>query len=221
MLSRRAFQAGLATAALLARDATAASVTAVDSHAHVFKRGLTLADARRYAPDYDATPEDYEGVLDANGVPNAVLIQPSFLGTDNSYMLAALKRRPGRFRGIAVVDPAIPLDDLKALDAAGIVGVRLNLIGQPDPALTDGLWRTHLGRLADLGWQVEVQAEARRWPDLIGPLLDGADRVTVGTGSARVISTTLVTVLLLDDGRVVVGAVQPAALAALVAGAPS
>lgn len=173
MLNRRAFQAGLTMTALLPRGAGAAAVAAVDSHAHVFKRGLKLADARRYAPDYDATPEGYRAVLDANGIAKAVLIQPSFFGTDNGYMLEALKRHPDRFRGVAVVDPAMPFDDLKALDAAGVVGVRLNLIGQPDPPLADALWRTHLKRLADLRWQVEVQAEARRWPDLLGPLLDG------------------------------------------------
>lgn len=177
MFSRRTFQAGLTLSALLARDAGAAAVTAVDGHAHVFRRGLPLADARRYAPDYDATPEDYIRVLDANGLSNAVLIQPSFFGTDNGYLLAALERHPDRFRGIAVVDPAMPLDDLKALDAAGIVGMRLNLIGQADPPLTDSLWRTHLRHLADLGWQVEVQAEARRWPALLGPLLDGGVRL--------------------------------------------
>lgn len=177
MISRRLFQAGLAAATLVPPVVSAASVTAVDTHAHVFKRGLKLADARRYAPDYDATPEDYVGVLDANGISNAVLIQPSFFGTDNGYMLEALKRHPGRLRGVAVVDPGTSFDDLKALDAAGVLGVRLNLIGQPDPPLADALWRTHLKRLADLGWQVEVQAEARRWPDLLGPLLDGGVRV--------------------------------------------
>lgn len=176
-ISRRGFQAGLAAAALLPQAGRAAAMTGIDSHAHVFKRGLPLADARRYAPDYDATPEDYIKVLDANGISNAVLIQPSFFGTDNSYMLEALKNHPDRFKGVAVVDPGMAFDDLKALDAAGIVGVRLNLIGQPDPDFTTAAWRTHLKRMADLGWQVEVQAEARRWPDLLGPLLDGGVKV--------------------------------------------
>src|SRR3954454_702721 len=34
---------------------------AIDTHAHIFKRGLKLADVRRYAPDYDATLTDYPG----------------------------------------------------------------------------------------------------------------------------------------------------------------
>ena len=45
-------------------------------------------------------------VLDPNGVSHAVLVQPSFLGMDNHYLLDALRRYP-RFRGIAVVQPTI------------------------------------------------------------------------------------------------------------------
>ncbi|MEI7991317.1 MAG: hypothetical protein WCH93_02685 [Actinomycetota bacterium] len=53
----------------------------------------------------------------------------------------------------------------------------------------------------------------------IGPLLQGAPTVAVGSSSARVISTALINVLVLDDGRVVVGAVDPDTLARLAAGA--
>jgi predicted TIM-barrel fold metal-dependent hydrolase len=183
MPSRREFQKGLfglMTVSMLPHRALArpptGAVAAVDSHAHVFKRGLPLADARRYAPDYDATPEDYGKVLDANGISHAVLVQPSFLGTDNSYLVDAL-RRYSRFRGIAVVEPTISADALRALDEAGVVGVRLNLIGAPDPQVNADPWPTHLKQLAALGWQVEVQAEARRWPALLGPLLDSGVNV--------------------------------------------
>src|SRR4051794_22927541 len=50
---------------------------AIDTHAHIFKRGLKLADVRRYAPDYDATLTDYLTTLDANGMTHGVLVQPS------------------------------------------------------------------------------------------------------------------------------------------------
>ncbi len=57
-------------------------------------------------------------------------------------------------------------------------------------------------------------------PDQVRPLLNRADPVTVGSTTGRVITTTLFTVLVLDDGRVAIGAVTPTALEALVAGAP-
>ncbi|GJE52442.1 4-sulfomuconolactone hydrolase [Methylobacterium tardum] len=177
MITRRVFQGALAgfTAAgawtHVARAEDTAT-TAVDAHAHVFRRGLPLAANIRYAPDYDATPEDYLKTLEANGISNAVLVQPSFLGTDNSYLLDALKRYPDRFRGIAVVQPDISPDTLREFASEGIVGVRLNLIGAQNPQFDTGPWPMFLKRLSDLGWQVEIQAEARRWPELLPLLLE-------------------------------------------------
>jgi predicted TIM-barrel fold metal-dependent hydrolase len=175
MITRRVFQgalAGFAAAGAWTHVARAedTAMTAVDAHAHVFRRGLPLAANIRYAPDYDATPEEYLKTLEANGISNAVLVQPSFLGTDNSYMLDALKRYPNRFRGIAVVQPDISSDTPREFASDGIVGVRLNLIGAQNPQFDTGPWPMFLKRLADLGWQVEIQAEARRWPELL-PLL--------------------------------------------------
>jgi predicted TIM-barrel fold metal-dependent hydrolase len=183
-LSRRDFHSGalgMAGASVLSRRGWAqdapATLAAVDSHAHVFRRDWPLADARRYAPDYDATPEDYLKVLDANGIAQGVLVQPSFYGTDNRYLLEALARAPTRLRGIAVVAPGIDREALQALDAAGIVGIRLNLIGLPDPNFGTAPWADLLRRLADRDWQVEVQAEARRWPALLDPLLGAGVKV--------------------------------------------
>ncbi len=177
MITRRMFHRALvnfaaASAWTHVARAEETAVTAVDAHAHVFRRGLPLAASIRYAPDYDATPEDYLKTLEANGISNAVLVQPSFLGTDNSYMLEALKRYPDRFRGIAVVQPDISPDTLRELASVGVVGVRLNLIGAPNPQFDTEPWPMFLKRLADLGWQVEIQAEARRWPELLPLLLE-------------------------------------------------
>ena len=71
-------------------------IIAIDAHAHVFVRGLPLAQQRRHAPDYDATVDAYAGHLLSNGVSHAVLVQPSFLGTDNSFFLEVAKRYPRR-----------------------------------------------------------------------------------------------------------------------------
>jgi predicted TIM-barrel fold metal-dependent hydrolase len=152
----------------------------IDTHAHVFQRGLTLAPARRYAPDYDATLDDYLAMLDGHGIARGVLVQPSFLGTDNSYLLAALRRVPARLRGVAVVDPAVPLATLKAMQAAGIAGVRLNLVGRAAvPDLSAASWRRLLGRVADMDWHVEVHQEAAGLPALLTPLLQAGAKVVV------------------------------------------
>lgn len=154
-------------------------LTGIDSHAHIFARGLPLAQNRRYAPSYDATLDAYLAMLACTVLSHGVLVQPSFLGTDNSYMVAALRRLPDRLRGIAVVRPEIEDAAMRALDEAGCVGARLNLIGRPDPAFKTAEWQAHLHRLAAFGWQIEVQAEAARLPRLLPPLLAAGLHVVV------------------------------------------
>jgi predicted TIM-barrel fold metal-dependent hydrolase len=155
------------------------TVTSVDTHAHIFARSLKFAGDRRYTPDYDATLDDYLRVLDTNAISHGVLIQPSFLGTDNSDMTAALRQCPARLRGIAVVEPTIGEQDLAALAAAGVVGIRLNSVGSAAPDLTSNSWLTLLRKVARLQWQVEVQKEARDLPAMIPALLDVGLNVVV------------------------------------------
>ncbi|HZA91022.1 MAG TPA: amidohydrolase family protein [Gemmatimonadales bacterium] len=151
----------------------------IDTHAHVFRRGLELADIRRYAPDYDAEIEDYLRQLDANAVTRGVLVQPSFLGTDNSFMLEALRQHPARLRGIAMVPPDVATSELQRLAAGGVVGIRLNLVGLPLPDLRAEPWPALMRRVADQGWQVEVHREARDLASVIGPLLEAGVNVVV------------------------------------------
>lgn len=173
-LTRRQFGAGLASlATVVATTARSeAALPIIDTHAHVFHRGLKLAPGRRYAPDYDAPLSLYLEQLDRNGITNGVLVQPSFLGTDNSYLVDCLKQTGGRLRGIAVVDPAVATDELRGLDRAGVVGIRLNLVGQPLHDLTAAEWKTLLASVKAMGWQVEIQRNASDLAVLVPQLLD-------------------------------------------------
>lgn len=146
-------------------------VTAVDCHAHVFRRDLPMPDRRRAPAGYDATVDDYLRQLDANGLSHGVLIQPSFLGTDNSYLVAALRAHPRRLRGVAVVDPDVREDQLQAFADAGVVGIRLNLIGLPTPNFTSPAWITLLRLLRQMRWQVEVHQLAAKLEPIMDPLL--------------------------------------------------
>ena len=146
-------------------------VTAVDSHAHVFRRDLPMPDRRRAPAGYDATVDDYLRQLDANGLSHGVLIQPSFLGTDNSYLVAALRAHRERLRGVAVVETDIPEDQLQALADAGVVGIRLNLIGLPTPDFASPAWVSLLRMLRQRRWQVEVHQVAAKLEPVVDPLL--------------------------------------------------
>ena len=151
----------------------------MDTHAHIFEQGLPLASKRRYAPEYNAKIESFLKLLDANNMAVGVLVQPSFLGTDNSYMLKALRRHPDRLRGVAVVDPAISQDELMALHKDGVVGIRLNLIGTDLPDLTSGPWPALLAWVKKMDWHVELHREAKDLPQLMEPLLKAKVRIVV------------------------------------------
>ena len=173
---------GLAASAQLpgcagARGSTV--VTAVDCHAHVYRRDLPMPDRRRAPSGYDATIEDYLRMLDTHGVSHGVLVQPSFLGTDNSYLVSALRAHPDRLRGVAVVDPGIAASELQALSAAGVVGIRLNLIGLATPDFASTVWAGFLRQLRQMHWQVEVHQVAGKLEPLIDPLLTAGLDVVV------------------------------------------
>lgn len=138
-----------------------------------------MPDRRRAPEGYDATPEDYLRQLDANEMSRGVLVQPSFLGTDNSYLITSLRQYPDRFRGIAVVDPNASPDDLQAMQDAGVVGIRLNLVGLPTPNFSSPAWRAQLGELKQRRWQVEVHRSASELQSVIDPLLAAGLTVVV------------------------------------------
>lgn len=133
------------------------ALTGVDTHAHIFRQDLSMAPDRRYSPHYDAQVEQFLKHLDRNGLSHGVLIQPSFLGTDNRFMLDALRRYPQRLRAVAVVEVDISETQLDELAAAGVVGIRLNLIGKTLADYCGPAWSALFERLARRGWQVEIQ----------------------------------------------------------------
>ena len=188
MTTRRAFNFALfstiAGVCLGPRAATAVqgpapSAMAIDCHAHVFLRDLPMPDRRRAPSGYDAPPEEFLRVLEANGMTNGVLVQPSFLGTDNSYLTQALLKYPGRFRGIAVVEPTVTGAGLDALQRAGVVGIRLNLVGLPTPDFASPQWVRLLQELRQRRWQVEVHQLARDLKPILDPLLSAGVAVVV------------------------------------------
>ncbi len=152
----------------------------IDCHAHVFTRACRLAADRRYTPSREAPLADYLAVIERHGMSHGTLVQPSFLGNDNSYLLASLMAAPGRLRGIAVVEPDVSDAELDRMAAAGVVGIRLNLIGLDDPAeAARHCDRSLLGRLVERGWHVEIQARGRVMATALDRVLASGIRVVV------------------------------------------
>lgn len=141
---------------------------ACDTHAHVFGPETTYpySPARGYTPP-DATFEAYVQLHETLGMARGVLIQPSVYGTDNRAMLDAMARAPERLRGVAAVGAEVEDAELERLNAAGVRGIRLNMVdkgGMPLGAFdaVDRLAR----RIVRFGWHIELLIHVHEFPDL-------------------------------------------------------
>ncbi len=132
---------------------------ACDCHVHVF-----LPDRYPYAEDRVYTPGRVTGAqlarfLDGHGLARVVLVQPSVYGTDNRAMLdamAELGRK--RARGVAVIDLSTTTDEALAdLDAAGVVGIRLNVTTRERGDVAKAVTAANK-RLAGTRWHIQIYA---------------------------------------------------------------
>lgn len=121
----------------------------------------------------------YLRLLDTNGLSHGVLVQPSFLGTDNQFLIRALEQADGRCRGVAVVDSCIDSQTLTQMDASGIVGIRLNLFGVDEPDLSSQSWRTLLQMINKHDWHVEIHCPVINVFRIASVLIDQGCKVVV------------------------------------------
>lgn len=152
----------------------------VDTHAHVFTQDLNFIRAGEgYVPDYDAPLATYLSKLRKHGLTHSVLIQPSFLGTDNRFLLRAVQQHPDRLRCIIIADPSTPFDELNRMKERGAVGVRFIFFGSSTPDFRDRKWLEFLDRIAELDWIVEIYCPALLLQDVTRPLLDRGCRLLI------------------------------------------
>lgn len=105
----------------------------VDTHFHIFDKAHLNRDQARYNVDYNASIDDWAKAANEQQISGGVIIQPSFLGFDNTLLLQAIELNPKCLRGIAAVDAQTSQDELLELSKQGVRGIRLNLSGDQDP----------------------------------------------------------------------------------------
>lgn len=143
--------------------ATRLPFSTVDTHFHVFRPGAPLNSPRSYTPQV-LTLADWQRLASALGIDCGVLVQPSVYGFDNSVLLEALAAGPRHLRGIVVLPPETPLDELRRLDRLGVRGVRINTRnkgGLPFDAVAD-----FAGALSALGWTLQFQVRPEQLPTI-------------------------------------------------------
>ena len=140
-----------------------------DCHAHILGPAARFpySDERVYTPP-DCLLADYRAMLTALGLARAVLVQPSVYGSDNRVLLNALDAMQGAWRGVAVVEPDVSASALQEMHAAGVRGVRVNVV---DVQSNKGVLplkqlRGLAERIAPLGWHMEFLLHVHEFPRL-------------------------------------------------------
>jgi len=142
----------------------------IDAHSHIW-----TPDTKAYplGPGYrrfnmkppSFTVAELQGNMKQVGVNRVVLIQMSFYGFDNSYMLDSIRQHPRSFSGVAVIDQDKPRVDLemRKMKGQGVRGFRIYPKNQEiqqwldNPAM-HAMWKT--GADEDLAMCCLIDADA-------------------------------------------------------------
>lgn len=137
---------------------TKAPALAADCHHHIYDSRFRVDPRAKLHPD-NATVADYRLLQKRIGTRRNVVVQPSTYGVDNRCLLDALSQFGlGSARGIAVLNPEVSDTELKQLQAAGVCGIRFNLVqaGATTPEMIEPLAK----RIAVMGWHIQINAPA-------------------------------------------------------------
>ncbi len=140
---------------------------AVDAHCHVFGPGdvFPYAPERKYTP-CDAPKEMLFELRDFLGFSRNVIVQATCHGKDNRALVDALQTAGDKARGVASVGPDITMDELKAMDEAGVRGVRFNFVKRLVDATPKEVFLGIADKIRQLGWHIVVYFEAQDLEEL-------------------------------------------------------
>jgi 2-pyrone-4,6-dicarboxylate lactonase len=141
---------------------------AINTHCHVNSNGMTpfpWSDDRKYDPAF-APWRKLEALDTFLGFSGEVIVAATCHGTDNSYMLNALKKSKGRALGVAFVDKNISDQELMELDAAGVRGVRYSYVKRLTNPPPPEEMVTMANRIKSLNWHIDLYCEAADLKDL-------------------------------------------------------
>lgn len=131
---------------------------ACDTHFHVFgpQARFPFSPDRSYTPQGDA-PKAALFALHAHlGISRGVVVQSAAHGFDNSAASDLIASGKGRYLGVALVPPTLPMAELKSLERQGFRGARFHFtrhLGTTAPI--DSVLK-FAARVADLGWHLQI-----------------------------------------------------------------
>ena len=151
-----------------------------DCHAHVYEKVSAIA-AARYVPSAPAPCTNWLEHQQHHGLKGGVIVQVSFLGTDNTELCSALAKLDRKlFSGVAVVRLDAGDDVLDQLVSAGVRGVRWNLVRSKDiPDLETKTVLAFLDKLRQRNLHLEIHLEGPRLASALPKLTDQGVRIVI------------------------------------------
>jgi len=143
----------------------------IDTHLHVWSSDYDRYPVSDGKPSgEDGSVEFLNGKMDEAGVDRAVIVQPRHYLFDNSYVADTLKRYPGRFAAVGLVDQFErgAADGLEALvKEHGFSGLRIHLTRPEHPSMwagpdQDAIWN----KASELGVGFISHGPSHLYPDI-------------------------------------------------------
>ena len=130
-----------------------------DTHFHIIDFRFPVQENQGFMPP-SFPVEAYRSRTHDLGITGGCVVSGSFQGFDTTFMIDALEKIGPTFVGVIQIPPSATDEEILRLDAAGVRGVRFNLVRGGSARVED------LDRLArrvfDLvGWHAELYADAR------------------------------------------------------------
>lgn len=118
----------------------AKEIWAVDTHAHVYALDTKKFPRKKVTTAPPPEPSELGNLIHlmkTHHVEKTILVQPSYYGDDNSYILHCVSRHPGSLRAVVIAhyneeDGWRHLED--AFSSPLVCGARFNIVGEADPA---------------------------------------------------------------------------------------
>ena len=143
-----------------------APANACDCHMHIYDPArFPMPPVQRVAPSNAAVPQ-YRLLQQRIGTTRVIVVQPRNYAIDNRVTVDALRQFTPNARGVAVLHPTVTEAELKALNDAGIRGIRFSLGDPATAAVTPDMVEPLARRVADLGWHVQFNVEGRQIVDM-------------------------------------------------------
>ena len=129
------------------------------------RASFPIAPERKYTP-CDAPKEKLFALRDFLGFDKNVIVQACCHSKDNRAMVDALETPNDRAKGVAFVGEEVTDQELKAMDSAGVRGVRFNFVKRLVDFTPRDVLERIAARVAPLGWHIVVYFEMPDLPEL-------------------------------------------------------